>query len=57
MKLKENFIRKDSVSKIWDWGQSKDELKYEYKNENAGEVKTYKMSKKQLEEYLKKYKK
>ena len=57
MKLKENFIRKDSVSKIWDWGQYKDELKYEYKNENVGEVKTYKMSKKQLEEYLKKYKK
>lgn len=56
MKLTENYIRRDSIPKIWDWGQYNDELKYEYKNEHAGEVKIYKMSKKQLEEYLKKYK-
>ena len=34
-------------------------LKYEYENENKkfiGEVKTYKLSKKELEEYLKKLK-
>ena len=35
-------------------------LKYEYENENrnlVGEVKSYKWSKEELEEYLKKYKK
>ena len=57
MKLKENYIRQDSVVKFWYWGQYKDKLKYEYKNEHEGEVKTYKMSKKELEEYLKKYSK
>ena len=57
MKLKENFIRQDSFLKTWDWGQYRKKLKYKYKNETAGEVKTYKMSKKQLEEYLKKYNK
>ena len=41
MKLRENYIRQDSVAKVWDWGQYKDELKYEYKNEHANEVKTY----------------
>lgn len=52
MKLRENYIRQDSVAKVWDWGQYKDELKYKYKNEHASEVKTYKMSKKELEQYL-----
>ena len=55
MKLKENFIRNDATQKVWDWGQYKDELKYEYKNEHAGEVKIYKLSMKELEEYLSKY--
>ena len=54
MRLKENFIRQDSVSKAWDWGQPEG-LKHEYKNEHTGEVKSYKMSKEELEEYLKKY--
>lgn len=53
MKLTENYIRQDSIPKLWDWGQYKDELKGNYKNEHAGEVKTYKMSKKQLDQYLK----
>ena len=53
MKLTENYIRQNSIPKLWDWGQYKDGLKYEYKNEHTSEVKTYKMSKKQLEEYLK----
>ena len=53
MKLRENYIRQDSVAKVWDWGQYKDELKYEDKNEHANEVKTYKMSKEELEQYLK----
>lgn len=39
-----------------DWGHDMS-LKYKYKNEHASEVKTYKMNKKQLEEYLKKYRK
>lgn len=56
MKLTENFIKIDSPSKLWDWGQYKSELKGKYENENAGEVKTYKLSKKELEEYLKKLK-
>ena len=56
MRLKENFIRQDSVSKAWDWGECEG-LKHEYKNEHAGEVKSYKMSKEELEEYLKKFKK
>ena len=57
MKLKENFIRQDATQKVWDWQQYKEELKYKYKNEYAGEVKTYKLSKKELEEYLSKYNK
>ena len=57
MKLTENYIKEDSIQKLWDWKQYKDQLKYEYKNEHAGEVKTYKMSKNELEEYLKKYSK
>lgn len=52
MKLKENYIRQDAIPKLWDWGQYKDELKYEYKNEHASEVKTYRLTKEQLEEYL-----
>lgn len=55
MKLKENFIRQDATQKVWDWNQYKEYLKYEYKNEYAGEVKTYKLSKEELEEYLSKY--
>ena len=59
MKLKENFIRQDATQKVWDWKQYKEELKYKYKykykNEHAGDVKTYKLSKEELEEYLSKY--
>lgn len=57
MKLKEDFIKMGHNPLLSDWGHGLQTLKYEYKNEHAGEVKTYKMSKKQLEEYLKKYKK
>lgn len=57
MKLKEDFIKMGHNPLLSDWGHGQQTLKYEYKNEHAGEVKTYKMSKKQLEEYLKKYKK
>ena len=57
MKLKENFIQQDATQKVWDWKQYKEYLKYEYKNEYAGEVKTYKLSKEELEEYLSKYNK
>lgn len=57
MKLKENYIKHDYTYKPYDWGQYENILKHEYKNEYAGEVKTYKMSKEELENYLKKYKK
>ena len=57
MKLKENFIRQESVLDTWYPGKYKPKLKYKYKIENAREVKTYKMSKEKLEEYLEKYKK
>ena len=57
MKLKENFIRQDSILDTWYNVKHKKKLKYKYKNENSREVKTYKMSKEQLEEYLKKYNK
>lgn len=40
-----------------EWGHGEQTLKYAYKNEHVGEVKTYKWSKEQLDEYLKKYKK
>ena len=36
-----------------EWGHNI-ELKYSYKNECFGEVKTYKLTKEELEEYLKK---
>lgn len=52
--LTENYIRQDS--KLWDWGQYNGELKGTYKNEHAGEVKKIKLSKKELDEYLKKFK-
>ena len=55
MKLKENFIRQDATQKVWDWKQYKEELKYKYKHEHSSEVKTYKLSKEELEEYLSKY--
>lgn len=35
----------------YDWGYSI-ELKHKYKNENAGEVISYKMNKKELEKHL-----
>lgn len=56
MKIVENFINQGPPRKLWDWGQHKCDLKGEYKSEHAGEVKTYKLSKKELKEYLKKFK-
>ena len=55
MKLKENYICQDTTQKLWDWKQYKEYLKYEYKHEHSSEVKTYKLSKEELEEYLSKY--
>ena len=55
MKLKNDFIKRGHNPLLSDWGHGELTLKYEYKNEHAGEVKSYKLSKKQLEEYLKKY--
>lgn len=54
MKITENFIKQGSITKLWDW-EYKCDLKGEYKSEHAGEVKTYKLSKQELGEYLKKF--
>ncbi len=42
---------------IQGWGHEDIKLKYEYENKFASEVKTYKMSKEELEKYLSKYNK
>ena len=52
MKLKEDFIRQSPNPLLSDWGHGEPILKYEYKNEYASEVKTYRLTKEQLEEYL-----
>lgn len=54
--LTENYIRQESQSKLWDFGQYNGKLKGTYKNEHASEVKSIKLSKKELDEYLKKFK-
>lgn len=56
MKLRENFVKKDSPSKVYDWGDQQIQLKGDYKNEVSSEVKTYKLNKNELEEYIKKLK-
>lgn len=59
MKLTEEFINKKGNPLLSDWGHEF-KLKYKYEKESdryGSEVKTYKMSKKELEEYLKKYEK
>lgn len=57
MKLKETFAIRETSSPVSEWGHGDLSLKYEYKNEHTGEVKSYKMSKEELAEYLKKYRK
>lgn len=52
MKLKNDFIKRGHNPLLSDWGHGELTLKYKYKNEHASEVKTYKMSKKELEHYL-----
>ncbi len=52
MKLKNDFIKRGHNPLLSDWGHGELILKYKYKNEHASEVKTYKMSKKELEHYL-----
>ena len=48
-------FNQDTKSKLWNWGQfSCYNLKYKYKHEHAGEVKTYELSEEEMEEYLKK---
>lgn len=52
MKLSEDFIKRGHNPLLSDWGHGPNELKYKYKNEYASEVKTYRLTKEQLEEYL-----
>lgn len=55
MFLTEKFNR-DTESKLWNWGQFDCyKLKYEYKNPHVGEVITYKLTKEEMKEYLKKF--
>lgn len=56
MKLTETYIKENYNVKAWDWGQNNLTLKNKYKSEYHSEVKTYKLSKKEMEEYLKKFK-
>lgn len=57
MKLTEKFIARGIKSSLSEWGNEDSSLKYEYKNEHTSDVKSYKLSKEELAEYLKKYKK
>ncbi|WP_286149551.1 hypothetical protein [Romboutsia ilealis] len=52
MKLKENFIKQNSNTLLSDWGHDIS-LKHEYKSENSSKVKSYKLNKKELDQYLK----
>lgn len=52
MKLKNDFIKRGHNPLLSDWGHGELILKYKYKNEHASEVKTYRLTKEQLEEYL-----
>lgn len=57
MKSTEKFISQNLNGKCWNWGQSSTSiLKGKYKNENtSGEVKVYKLSKEEMDQYLKKF--
>lgn len=56
MKPTEEFINDNSKVIHWDWGSNAPILKGTYKNEyTSGEVKVYKLSQKELQEYLKKF--
>ena len=57
MKLKETFVIKEAISPVSEWWHGDLSLKYEYKNEHTSDVKSYKLSKEELAEYLKKYRK
>ena len=52
MKFSDDFIKRGHNPLLSDWGHGEPILKYEYKNEYASEVKTYRLTKEQLEEYL-----
>lgn len=53
MKLKEDFIKRGHNPLLSDWGHGLQTLKYEHKNENSSEVKTYKLNKRELDQNLK----
>ena len=53
MKLKEHiFIENGNNALLSDWGHKKLTLKYKYESEINNDVKTYNMSKEELEQYL-----
>ena len=55
MRLREEFICRGYNTQLSSWGHDDKTLKYEYNNENKSNVKVYKLSKEELEEYLKKF--
>ena len=52
MKLEENFIESGTNVLLSDWGHKGLTLKHKYNSEYTGSLKTYKLTKEQLEEYL-----
>ncbi len=55
MKLTENFISQNTAIKSYNWGEGY-KLKHKYESIHNNEVKTYKLTPEELEEYLKKFK-
>ena len=53
MKIKEDFIKRGYNPLLSDWGHGLQTLKYEYTRENSSEVKTYKLNKREFDQYLK----
>lgn len=54
MFLTESFYHEECERKMYNWGQfSCYQLKHKYNNPYVGEVKTYKLSKEELEKELK----
>jgi hypothetical protein len=56
MILPQNYKSEYTKEVIWSWTRKDEKLKGKYKNEHAGKVKIYKLSKEEMEEYLKKFK-
>lgn len=54
MILPQNYESKYTKETIWSWMVEEEKLKGTYVNEHAGEVKSYKLSKEEMDKHLKK---